>query len=103
MIECSNASVHFISQISCFGGTPLVILVDLLNGSIGVERVVLFLTVGDLSGALDVVYGRDAIVGIGDSFPSTVGVNWKVWFSSIWVLESICVSLHSVVFKCGLM
>ena len=34
---------------SHFGGTPLVILVDLLNGSTEVEGVVLFLTVGDLS------------------------------------------------------
>ena len=92
---------------SHFGGTPLVILVDLLTGSIGVqceaEGVALFLAVVDLSGTLDGVSGRDAIVGIGDSFPSIAGVNWKVWFSSIWVLESICFSLHSVVLKCGLM
>ena len=37
---------------------------DLLNGSIGVEGVVFFLTVGDPSGTLDGVSGRDAIVGI---------------------------------------
>ena len=103
MIECSIASVHFISWRSSFGGTPLVILVDFLNGSIGVEEVMLFLTVGDLSGTLDGVSGRDAIVGIRDSFLSTAGVNWKVWFSSIWVLESICFSSHSVIFKHGLM
>ena len=52
---------------SCFGGTPLVILIDLI-GSTGVEGVVIFLTVGDLSGTLDGVSGRDAIVGIGGSF-----------------------------------
>ena len=102
-MECSIASVHFISQISHFGGTPLVILVDPLAGSIGVEGVALFLAVGDLSGTLDGVSGRDAIVGIGNSFPSIAGLNWKVWFSSIWVLESIYISWHSVVFKHGLM
>ena len=74
-MECSIASVHFISWISHFGSTPLVILVDLLTGSIGVEGVVLFLDVGDLSGTLGGVSGRDAIVGIGDSFPSIAGVN----------------------------
>ena len=88
---------------SHFGDTPFVILEDLLNGSIGVEGVVFFLTVGDLSGTLDDVFGRDAIVGIIDSFLFTAGVNWKVWFSSILVLESNCFSLHSVVFKHGLM
>ena len=60
--------------ISHFGGTPLVILVDLLNGSTGVEGVMIFLTVGDLSGTLDGVAGRDAIVGIGDSFLFIAGV-----------------------------
>ena len=84
--------------ISCFGGTPFLILEDLLNGSIGVEEVVFFLTVGDLSGTLEGVF-----VGIRDLVLFTAGVNWKVWFSSTWVLESICFSLHSVVFKCGLM
>ena len=59
---------------SHFGGTPLVILVDLLNGSTGVEGVMIFLTVGDLSGTLDGVSGRDAIVGIGDSFLFIAGV-----------------------------
>ena len=57
-----------------FGGTPLVILVDLLNGSTGVEGVVIFLTDGDLSRTLDGVSGRDAIVGIGDSFLFIAGV-----------------------------
>ena len=60
---------------SHFGGTPFVILEDLLNGSIGVEGVVFLLTVGDLSGTLDGVFGRDAIVGIRDSFLFTAGVN----------------------------
>ena len=59
---------------SCFGGTPLVILVDLLNGTTGVEGVVIFLTVGDLSGTLDGVSGRDATVGIGDLFLFIAGV-----------------------------
>ena len=59
---------------SHFGGTPLVILTDLPNGSTGVEGVVIFLTVGDLSGTLDGVSGRDAIVGIGDSFLFIAGV-----------------------------
>ena len=59
---------------SHFGGTPLVILVDLLNGSTGVDGVVIFLTVDDLSGTLDGVSGRDAMVGIGDSFLFIVGV-----------------------------
>ena len=71
-MECSIASVH--SMDSCFGGTPLVILVDLLTCSIGVqcevEGVVLFLVIGDPSGTLDGVSRRDAIVGIGDLFPS---------------------------------
>ena len=47
---------------SHFGGTPLVILVDLLSGSTGVEGVMIFLTIGDLSGTLDGVSGMDAIV-----------------------------------------
>ena len=59
---------------SCFGGTPLVILVDLLNGSTGVEGVVIFLTVDDISGTLDGESGRGAIVGIGDSFLFVAGV-----------------------------
>ena len=59
---------------SCFGGTPLVILVDLLNSSTGVEGVMTFLTVGDLSGTLDGVSGRDAIAGIGNSFLFIAGV-----------------------------
>ena len=59
---------------SHFGGTPLVILVDLLNGSTEVEGVAIFLTVGDLSGTLDGVSGRDAIVGIGDSILFIAGV-----------------------------
>ena len=53
---------------SHFGGTPLVILVDLLNGSTGVEGVIIFLAVDELSETLDGVIGRDAIVGIGNSF-----------------------------------
>ena len=53
----------------CFGGTPLVILIDLLNGLAGVERVAIFLTVGDLSGTLDGVSGRYAIVEIGRFIP----------------------------------
>ena len=60
---------------SHFGGTPLVILVDFLNGSTGVEGVMIFLTVGDLSGTLDGVSGRDAIVRIGDSFLFIDGVH----------------------------
>ena len=59
---------------SCFGGTPLLILVDLLNGSTGVEGVMIFLAVGDLSGTLDGVSGRDAIVGMRDSFLFIAGV-----------------------------
>ena len=59
---------------SHFGGSPLVILIDLLNGSTGVEGVVIFLTVGHLSGTLDGVSGRDAIVGIEDSFLFIAGV-----------------------------
>ena len=59
---------------SYFGGILLVILVDLLNGSTGVEGVVILLTVGDLSGTLDDVSGREAIVGIGDSFLFIAGV-----------------------------
>ena len=74
--------------ISHFGGTPLAVLVDLLNGFTGVEGVALFQTAGDLSGTLDGVCGRDAIVGISNSFLSTAGANWKVWFSSIWVLKA---------------
>ena len=64
--------------ISCFGGTPFIILEDLLNGSIGVEGIAFYLTVGDLSGTLGCVFGRDAIVGIRDAFLFTAGVNWKV-------------------------
>ena len=60
--------------VSHFGGTPLVILVDLLNGSTGVEGVAIFLTVGNLSGTLDGVSGRDAIVGIGDSILFIAGI-----------------------------
>ena len=104
-MECSIASVHFMD--SHFGGTPFVILVDLLTSSISVqcevEGVVLFLVIGDPSGTLDGVSGRDAIVGMGDSFPSVAGISWKGWFSSIRVLEIICFSSHSVVFKHGLM
>ena len=59
---------------SCIGGTPLVILIDLLNGSPGVEGVAIFLTIGDLSGTLDGVSGRDAILGIGDLFLFIAGV-----------------------------
>ena len=59
---------------SHFGATSLVILIDLLNGSTAVEGVVIFLTVGDLSGTLDGVSGRDAIVEIGDSFLFIAGV-----------------------------
>ena len=59
---------------SCFGGTPLIIFIDLLNGSTGVEGVVIFLTVGVLSGTLDGVSRRDAIVGIGDPFLFIAGV-----------------------------
>ena len=79
------------------------LVVDLVNGSIGMEGVAFFLTVGDLSGTLDDVFGGDAIVGIKDSFLVTAGVNWKVWFSSILVLESIHFPSHSVAFKHGLM
>ena len=75
---------------SCFGGSPLVILIDLLNGSTGVEEDAIFLTVGDQSGTIYGVSGRDAIVGIGDSFLFIASIYWKVWFSSILVLESIC-------------
>ena len=88
---------------SHFGGTPVVIMVDLLIGSTGVEGVVIFLTVGDLSRTLDGVSGRDAIEGIGESILSIPDAYWKMWFSSIWVLSSICFSSHSVVFKCWLM
>ena len=88
---------------SHFCGTPLVILVDLLNGSIGVEEVTNFLAVDELSEALDGVIGSHAMVGIGISFLFMVGVYWKVWFSSIWVLSSICFSSHSIIFKHGLM
>ena len=59
---------------SNFGSTPLVILVDLLNDSTGVEGVMISLTVRDLSGTLDGVSGRDAIVGIRDSFLFIAGV-----------------------------
>ena len=59
---------------SGFGGTPLFILIDLLNGSTGVEEIVIFLTVGDLSETLHGVSGRDAIVGIGDSLLFIAGV-----------------------------
>ena len=59
---------------SLFGGTPLVILIYLLNCSTGVEGVAIFLTVGDLSGTLDGVSGRDMIVGIADSFLFIAGV-----------------------------
>ena len=59
---------------SQFGGTPLVILIDLLNGSTGVEGVAIVLTVSDLSGSLDGVSGRDAIVGNGDSILFIAGV-----------------------------
>ena len=59
---------------SHFGGTPFIILVDLLYGSTGVEGVMIFLTVGDLPGTLDGVSGRDAIVGIGNSFLFVAGV-----------------------------
>ena len=59
---------------SHIGGTPLVILVDLLNGSTEVEGVMIFLTVVDLSGTLDGVSGRDVIVGIGDSLLFVGGV-----------------------------
>ena len=54
--------------------TPLVILVDLLNGSTGEEGVMIFLTVGDLSGPLDGVSERDTIVGIGDAFLFIAGI-----------------------------
>ena len=60
--------------ISHFGGPPLVILIDFLNGSTGLEGVVIFLTVGDLSRTLDGVSRRDAIVGIGNSFLFITGV-----------------------------
>ena len=59
---------------SCFGGIPLVILVDLLNDSTGVEGVTIFLAVDELSEDLDDVFGNDVIVGIGNSFPFIVGV-----------------------------
>ena len=59
---------------SCFGGTPLIILVDPLDGSAGVEGVAIFLTDSDLLGTLDDVSGRDAIVVIGDSFLFIAGV-----------------------------
>ena len=61
-----------------FSGAPLVFLVDLLNGSIGVEEVTIFLAVDELLEALDGVIGSDAMVGIGNSFLFMVGVYWKV-------------------------
>ena len=61
-------------MMSHFGGTPLVTLIDLLNASNGVEEVVIFLTVDDLSGTLDGISERDAIVGFGDSFILIAGV-----------------------------
>ena len=59
---------------SHFGGIPLVILVDLLNDSTGVEGVTIFLAVDELSEDLDDVFGNDAIVGIGDPFLFIAGV-----------------------------
>ena len=95
---------HCISLLQVhFSSPPFIILEDPFNGSIAVEGVAFFLTVGDLSGTLDGVFGRDAIVGNRDSFLFTAGVKWEVWFSSILVLEGICFSSHSIVFKCGLM
>ena len=53
------------------------------------KGVAFFLVVGNPSGTLYGVSGRDAIVGIGDSFPYVAGISWKGWFSSIRVLEII--------------
>ena len=55
-------------MMSRFGGIPLVILVDLLNDSTGVEGVTIFLAVDELSKDLDGIFGNDAIVGIGNPF-----------------------------------
>ena len=59
---------------SCFGDIPLVILVDLLNDSTGVEGVTIFLAVDELSEDLDGVFGNDVIVVIGDPFLFIAGV-----------------------------
>ena len=59
---------------SHFGGIPLVILVDLLNDSTGMEGVTIFLAVDELSEDLDGVFGNDAIVGISESFLFMAGV-----------------------------
>ena len=88
---------------SHFVGIPLVILVDLLNDSTGVEGVTIFLVADELSEDLDGIFGNDAIVGIGNSFLFIADVYWKAWFSSIWFFSSICFSWHFVIFKCGLM
>ena len=61
MFRCISS---FFSWISHLGGTPLVILVDPLTGSIGVEGGALFHAVGDVSGTLNGVSGRDTIVGL---------------------------------------
>ena len=53
---------------SHFGGIPLVILIDLLNESTGVEGVTIFLVVDELSEDLGGVFGNDVIVGIHNSF-----------------------------------
>ena len=59
---------------SCFGGIPLVILVDLPNDSVGVEGVTIFLAVDELSEDLDGVYGNYVIVGIDNPFLFIAGV-----------------------------
>ena len=59
---------------SHFGGIPLVILVDLLNNSTGMEGVTIFLAVDGLSEDLDGIFGNDVIVGIGDPFLFIAGV-----------------------------
>ena len=82
---------------SHFDGTPFIILEDLLNGYTGVEWVAFLLTVGDLSGTLDGVFGTDAIVGI-HSWCKLEGV---VFFHL--GAGKHLISSYSVVFKHGLM
>ena len=53
---------------SHFGGIPLVILVDLLNDSTGVEGVTIFLAADETSEDLDGIFGNNIIVGICDPF-----------------------------------
>ena len=59
---------------SCFSGIPLVILVDLINDSTGVEGITIFLVGDEISEDLDGVFGNGAIVGIGEPFLFIAGV-----------------------------